>query len=283
MVTIGNQAEYVLSRMIQKGIQVCNFVGYRLLTPNCTAEDVFLPKENGGLCRTLCSGFDQKDVEVVRRLSKCGFCSRNVAQQYFSENKDDADRPHLCIPRDVCVKECGEEGKGCVYAGSCKSMYCFSGMDSKKPANVTFVNGKWSIVVDNTAKPISLDPPAFAGFSANGTVSPVPSDTHASPTPKAASSSLPVPSHIITASPTPASGSKNDTSLQNAGDNVPGKDKAENRTWLWLGPVLGLVGSGIAAAAGVASAYILRRRRENHDDKEYHISTASIFDVDISP
>lgn len=123
-------------------------------------------------CRALNAYYNFSQVEVVRMNTDCGYCGLTEAQQYVSII--DSTYPHICIPRALCIEQCGAEGYGCIYTGSCQSRICFSGINSKMPAYFTTLNQNGSasnLSVDNSGGPVDADPPAFGplGSQCNGT------------------------------------------------------------------------------------------------------------------
>lgn len=114
-------------------------------------------------CRVVCGTFDMSSLEVIRLPTYCSFCNRTEASQWIHENSRGKKR--ICIPRQTCIEQCGLEGYGCVYTGSCESRICFSSVNSKKAALFTFRNDTGSassILVDHAGVLVDKDPPVFA-------------------------------------------------------------------------------------------------------------------------
>lgn len=181
-------------------------------------------------CRGMCDGFDISGYEVVRLDTNCNRCNEaDVADQYF---ENDGSIISLCIPRQSCEDSCGDEPEGCVYTGSCRSLICFYGINSKKMATLTLVNDMGtssSISVDNSG-PNQFEPVIFSSPT---------------PTPQATSSTNPATNTSPSPSPSPrpsptddvGTGEGNATGNEQTNPNL----KKGTSTWVWLGPILGVL------------------------------------------
>lgn len=233
----------------------------------------------GGQCRSACKLFNRRGYEVVRIYHECNFCDSHDADEFFSNNTGEN---RICIPRERCVEECGPEGPGCAYTGSCQSQICFSGIDSKKPAEFpTFTNDGSVVVmtVDNSGQPIAIDPPVFANNAVN--IQPPVSDVSSSPSsttlpgegsntssPSPTISTPPVISAQLSAAPVPTPSGSNYTvgnapiSTESSPSPVyplPAEDirEGEKATW-WVGPVIAIIGGAILASI-VLTAFLVGR------------------------
>lgn len=64
-------------------------------------------------CRTLCPN------QTTRVLHQT--CTLSLARHIVSSKTGHL---HVCVPRPICVKQCGREPPGCVYTGSCQTLVC---------------------------------------------------------------------------------------------------------------------------------------------------------------
>lgn len=131
-----------------------------------------------GQCRALCGDFKDDNVEVVAVESGCGFCRESASNEFWkvSEERNDIDeslglkveaedkKMHLCIDNATCEKECGEiKTEGCIYSGSCETIFCFSDVDSKAPGIIENINDDIQVhIKDNNSRTDAIDPPIFS-------------------------------------------------------------------------------------------------------------------------
>lgn len=191
-------------------------------------------------CRTVCNTFNYDSYEVVRFFlgRSCDFCDKPESASWFTNLN--TSNVQVCIPRSVCIENCGAEGYGCVYSGSCRSRICFSGIDSKKPALFTTLNDEGStnmIEIDNTGPPVDADPPIFTYLNGvEGSATAVPPEGRFP-----ATSAPPVSTPAPDDPPSPAT--------QESGTSIG----------VWLGPTIG--GVVLLAAIVVISMVMVRRKR----------------------
>lgn len=294
---IGGKRINVLPDTIISGFDVCLGPETKYpLSSSCssTSASVALksetaPTESDSQCRSLCRSFQDTQYEVVRRPTFCNICS----ESFFNKYKN-SPAAYICIPLKTCRENCGEEGEGCVYSGTCASIFCFSGISSKKPATL-----KWDgeegqnliMEVDNSGDPKAFDPPLFTNVTTyqpilrnrqsmpiKSTSAPipqptsipssvpgddVPSDgsimisptsippTHTTDTPTA--TPVPIPPPIVS-NDVPTSSTRPTPSPSNPSNT----DEDTGSKWIWLGPILGLLGAVLASAAALGAAYIMR-------------------------
>lgn len=215
-----------------------------------------LIKDMGTQCRAVCENFNFSNYEVVIAPSVCGLCSKNDADQYFSLDANTLEK-EVCIPREICIEQCGPEGYGCVYSGSCVSRICFSGINSKKPAVFTTLDDsgrKSEIELDNDGAAVDADPPIFAFVD----------KPEGNATAEAPAGQFPmiqtVPTSTPSAPPTSNFTTQNTPSPSSA---VSASDKGvgagQRSLWFWLAPVLGA--TLVLAVAVLTVMQLLRQRR----------------------
>lgn len=243
-----------LPLVVHRGADYClrngEAVGFKS-SKSCSLSPLSDGRENAteqGQCRVACESFDYSPYEVVRIFTDCNFCSTSAADEWFTPGP--GDEPHVCIPRQVCIDECGPEGYGCVYSGSCMSRICFSGIDSKKPAVFTALSddGKESeLSVDNNGEPVDTDPPVFGplGKEGNATSDP-PATVPPNPTPTRDPSASSSPGAPATPRPNTATAPS------------PSPSGSSGSIWVWLGPTIGV---GVVAVMVVVSLLVLVARR----------------------
>lgn len=201
-------------------------------------------------CRSACRNIQNEEVEIVRMRTNCKSCSS-------------PDQPYVCIPQSECRDKCKAPlVEGCVFTGSCKSLICVSGIDSKLPAvvNVSDDTGIGGIIVsvDNAGLAPSIDPPVFVKYLENRKV------------PNAS-----IPDTVIGGSQVPLVQNVDTSDSQNATVNAnnnalfPTASQSEEVSrWVWLGPTIGFLGAIITALAAIVAAYIARNsmtnQRPNH-------------------
>ena len=145
---------YALSSFLTTATDICNSISFPVSASRCRSTDVlgddtFYSTFSNDQCRQVCSNFDDEDYRVELVQNECDLCdnvSSNYSQSYHSKKQ-------ICIPRELCISQCGEEKPGCVYTGSCRSQICFFGSSSSKPAVFKRLtkNGPRSIItVDNS-------------------------------------------------------------------------------------------------------------------------------------
>lgn len=130
-----------------------------------------------GQCRVPSTFFNFSEYEVVRVPTNCDYCDSSLAALWISFDFFNK-YTRICIPREICIQQCGTEGYGCVYTGSCQSRICFSGIDSKLPAVFTRLSDDGTdseISVDNSGGPVDNDPPVFGPLGSRGDATSVPS------------------------------------------------------------------------------------------------------------
>lgn len=115
-------------------------------------------------CRMYNSLFTDKQYEVVRNVTGCDHCNDLKSKQ-----------TDMCIPISECESKCGALKPGCMYTGSCASIFCLSGKSSKRPAVFPFFDDDASfvgVVVNDSAVQSGRlrDPPLWSGETDSGTV-----------------------------------------------------------------------------------------------------------------
>lgn len=96
-------------------------------------------------CRVLCVSFAIQEYRSIILPSNCTFCQTKVAYNNFatlSYASNFVSYPHYCIPRTICISQCGPELPGCIYSGSCASQLCFEGNTSGKKATRQLITVK---------------------------------------------------------------------------------------------------------------------------------------------
>eukprot|EP00178_Gracilaria_changii_P012629 TRINITY_DN35740_c0_g1_i1.p1 TRINITY_DN35740_c0_g1~~TRINITY_DN35740_c0_g1_i1.p1 ORF type:complete len:426 (+),score=39.64 TRINITY_DN35740_c0_g1_i1:115-1392(+) len=242
----------------------CSGQRYSLHNSLCDeSSDTFLSdgrKEKGDIltqCRTVCRNLQNEDVEIVRMRTYCGAC-RSFANS------------SLCIPQSECQEKCDTPfSEGCVFTGSCKSLVCVSGIDSKLPAvlNSTDESGEHGtiVAVNNEELPTTLDPPIFVKFLESKQV------PNASLS--VSDSSFSDEEDISTEQPSPSGKDPDAISAitdftsasvnSSAGQQSTAKEEQSSK-WVWLGPTVGLLGTVLTALAALGAAYITRRGGGRH-------------------
>lgn len=139
-------------------------VGSEESAPFLDGRIELLEKEKNLQCRIFNSDFGKNSsdtlssaFEVVRSFAQCNFCNEDDADKYFKEINDSTS---VCIPHDICEKECDPAPPGCRYTGTCQSLFCLSGIRSKRPAVFPFMTDDGSIssaVVNNEDIPNPAD------------------------------------------------------------------------------------------------------------------------------
>lgn len=125
------------------------------LSFNCSfvIDDPRFINDSHSQCRSLCQESVPSFLHAFRISANCSFCTTKEAQKYnFKEFSED----HFCIPRHRCIASCGAEPSGCLYSGSCASLFCFEGAQSRKTAQVTRFTHRGPgtiVVVDNIDGP----------------------------------------------------------------------------------------------------------------------------------
>lgn len=218
---------------------------------------------NGTQCRASCEKYRDPLVEVVVFMASCGFCDTEAATDFI-----DSISGKVCIPRKVCERHCGPPRPGCVYTGSCRSQLCYSGIDSKKPAHISWTSdNNVRIVVDNEENATTIDPPVFSGLSVPSPSTTPPSaspkKTDAGPvmntpsTPAQPSSSPPSPSKV----PVPENVSE-ETSNSVGNETSPSSSESPRDSgpsvWVWAGPLMGAL---VGAVGAIAAAFVIRSDR----------------------
>lgn len=109
-------------------------------------------------CRIFNTKFQGHDIEVIRNVTQCNLCNErtfSIADHIASikytvgtnENgtavTETAQR--LCIPTKTCEDKCGVLPKGCMYTGSCQSVFCLSALRSKRPVDFPFFSENGAI------------------------------------------------------------------------------------------------------------------------------------------
>ncbi|CAN8062193.1 unnamed protein product [Agarophyton chilense] len=200
------------------------------------SKDVFLSDRRAddnsmpGQCRTACRNLHNDNVEIVRMRTGCNAC----------DSRNDS---YLCIPQAECHEKCASpysRVEGCVFTGTCQSLVCVSGIDSKLAAvlNITDETGSEGAIlsVDNETPPLTLDPPIFVKFLED----------------------VQVPNARVPAITGITLGeASNTTSPQvQAAFEI---EQEQMSKWVWLGPTIGLVGTILTAIAALIAAYISRK------------------------
>lgn len=210
-----------------------------------------------GQCRAVCRRFDRQEWEMVRFVTKCRFCGRPEVGTYISRVVGKAG---ICVPREKCVEVCGVERPGCVYTGSCLSQMCFSGINSKRPAEIVFdAEGRGKVSVNDTGPPIGTDPPVYE-MEAKMEF-PSPSPLSSSPSPSPSLSPPPVRTRAVTTTRVVTA----TQSLSNS-PSAPGKARTNSKSfWIWLGPSLAIFAILVVAVVGIVM-YV--RKRAAAEDEE---------------
>lgn len=203
------------------------------------------PINTNEACRSVCSQYNNRDAEVISSFSTCEYCSSQAADKYKTIHSV---KKRICVPRSVCIENCGPELPGCIYSGTCETMHCFSGIDSKKPAVIQVRQDNGSdveVLIDNQGPALSIDPPIFTSIqptpSSTPTKKPTPMSTTTPKNPKTSVDVVVQPPGSKT--PKPSKEAKKTTSDKEA---TQSPDDGTS-LWIWLGPVLGLVGAGLPA------------------------------------
>lgn len=185
---------------------------------------------NKGQCRAACLKYAEEDIEVVVNWGTCGVCNPEVAGQYINTVNQT-----VCIPRSTCKLHCGTLVDGCLHSGICFAKICFSGIDSKKPAEIIWLSeDRIQVSVNNMGRAISYDPPAFAGLPISIDSDPSSNGPSLAPTPSVS----PVAGQNSSASKTP-------------------QETSKASPWPWLGPLIGTLVTGIC---GIVIAIVKKRR-----------------------
>ncbi|PXF45584.1 hypothetical protein BWQ96_04661 [Gracilariopsis chorda] len=195
-------------------------------------------------CSRACRNIRNEEVEIFRMRTNCKSCS-SLSQ------------PYLSIAQSECRDRCNAPlVEGCVFPGSCKSLVCVSGIDSKLPAvvNVSDDTGKGGIIVsvDNARLTASIDPPVFVKYVENMRVP---------------NASIPVTftgdSHVPLVQNVDISDSENASTNTNNSASSPTESQDEQVSkWLWLGPTIGSLGAIITALAAIVAAYIAQNKEQ---------------------
>lgn len=167
-----------LSDMISDGYDVCGVRDASFSISTYSGRSDYSPITdaclNGGRdhcqCRVANTDFGISDLEVVQIPTNCDFCNTAKAEKWFNEIPFGAVKS-ICIPRQTCIDNCGPEGYGCVYTGSCRSRLCYSSIESKKPLLFSFPNETGfssTVLMDKSGAPIDQDPPVFSSLGKEG-------------------------------------------------------------------------------------------------------------------
>jgi len=192
-------------------------------------------------CRNVCASFDYTNYEVVVIPTECGFCNKEDAQEFIEEFEEGS--REICVPHDRCDSECGTAYPGCVYSGSCESLICYSGIDSRKAATfptLTDSGVQTTISVNNSGMPSSIDLPVFVAMGVSATTSPSGPDGDGTPASEPSEPDSPDAADAGAGdSDDPASTSSN----PEVTDPVPGNGSTS--MWVWLSPLVVAVVAGI--------------------------------------
>lgn len=214
-------------------------------------------------CRSICRRFHDRNYEVIQ-VSKalCNFCTTAKSHRF---QKKTANGQRICIPRSICVEKCGPEPAGCIYSGSCQTLFCFSGIDSKLPADIRVLKDDGSnmtINVDNEKKQEIVDPPSFPHYTPQVSLTPFPSQ-NAVPSRKVVAKISPTTTTTAISPSVPeASTEVSEGGTENA--NKEGKSSKTGTSaskWVWLGPILGLLGAALPGIAYIGVAYCKKRQQ----------------------